>query len=283
MVEAAGAREATSSSAASERTTCATNAGCSSGVSTPVTKTTSARSPIRRRPAAMPSQRPAAVARVLGELDLAAAAAAAPGRRARTTTTGPSTARATMPAARRTSVEPCHSSAPSGVPMRVERPPASTMPAVARVRHRARPRSASSARWSKSQKRASSTPACVAHGLGRGGDRDRRRRCERVAVDAGRDRRQRDPRGSRARRRARSPGGSTRRAARARPRSPPRHTGPTAWMTWRALQPPAGRDLRVAGVAAAEQAALLEQLAAPPRGGSRRRRRHRRAGSSSRR
>ena len=49
---------------------------------------------------------------------------------ARTTTTGPSTARATRPTARRTSVEPCHSSVAFGAPMRVERPPARTMPAV---------------------------------------------------------------------------------------------------------------------------------------------------------
>ena len=49
--------------------------------------------------------------------------------RARTTTTGPSTPRATTPHVRRSSVEPCQSSHAFGVPMRLERPPASTIPA----------------------------------------------------------------------------------------------------------------------------------------------------------
>src|ERR1700678_3117836 len=48
---------------------------------------------------------------------------------ARTTTTGPPVARATMPTVRRSSVDPCHSSAALGVPIREDRPPASTTPA----------------------------------------------------------------------------------------------------------------------------------------------------------
>jgi NAD(P)-dependent dehydrogenase (short-subunit alcohol dehydrogenase family) len=49
---------------------------------------------------------------------------------ARTTTTGPSTVRATTPMVRRRSVDPCHSRVAFGAPIRDERPPASTMPAV---------------------------------------------------------------------------------------------------------------------------------------------------------
>ena len=52
-----------------------------------------------------------------------------PGPGARTTTTGPPAARARMPAVRRSSVEPCHSRAALGVPIREDRPPASTTPA----------------------------------------------------------------------------------------------------------------------------------------------------------
>ena len=48
---------------------------------------------------------------------------------ARTTTTGPSVARATIPTVRRSSVDPCHSSAAFGVPIREDWPPASTTPA----------------------------------------------------------------------------------------------------------------------------------------------------------
>src|SRR5690348_6254118 len=48
---------------------------------------------------------------------------------ARTTTTGPSAARATIPTVRRSSVDPCHSSAAFAVPIREDRPPASTTPA----------------------------------------------------------------------------------------------------------------------------------------------------------
>ena len=48
---------------------------------------------------------------------------------ARTTTTGPPTPRATTPQVRRSSVDPCQSSHAFGVPMRLERPPASTIPA----------------------------------------------------------------------------------------------------------------------------------------------------------
>src|SRR5262249_3314295 len=50
---------------------------------------------------------------------------------ARTTTTGPSTARATIPTVRPRSVDPCHSRAALGVPIREDRPPASTTPAQA--------------------------------------------------------------------------------------------------------------------------------------------------------
>src|SRR5215470_8606590 len=50
---------------------------------------------------------------------------------ARTTTTGPFTARATIATVRPSSVDPCHSSAALGVPIREDRPPASTTPAQA--------------------------------------------------------------------------------------------------------------------------------------------------------
>ena len=61
-----------------------------------------------------------------------AAGRAGPGREARTTTTGPPVARARMPTVRRSSVDPCHSSAALGVPIRDDRPPASTTPAESR-------------------------------------------------------------------------------------------------------------------------------------------------------
>src|SRR5262249_52000399 len=48
---------------------------------------------------------------------------------ARTTTTGPFAARATIPTVRRSRVDPCHSRAALGVPIRDDRPPASTTPA----------------------------------------------------------------------------------------------------------------------------------------------------------
>ena len=48
---------------------------------------------------------------------------------ARTTTTGPFAARATIPAVLRSRVDPCHSRAALGVPMREDWPPASTTPA----------------------------------------------------------------------------------------------------------------------------------------------------------
>ena len=47
-----------------------------------------------------------------------------------TTTTGPSTARPTTETVRRSRVEPCHSSAAFEDPIREDRPPASTTPAV---------------------------------------------------------------------------------------------------------------------------------------------------------
>src|SRR5687768_904582 len=49
---------------------------------------------------------------------------------ARTTITGPSTARPTTPVTCRSRVEPCHSRAAFGVPIRDERPPARTTPAA---------------------------------------------------------------------------------------------------------------------------------------------------------
>ena len=97
---------------------------------------------------------------------------------------------------------------------------------------------------------------------------DRRVRVQRLAHRADRDlgrlrragsRRRRPrwrgtrPARRRARRPARSRGGSRRRAARARPRSPPCHTGPTAWITCRTGSSPGAGELRVAGVAAAER------------------------------
>ncbi len=50
--------------------------------------------------------------------------------RERTSTTGPPTPRATIPATRRTRVEPCHSKAGFEQPIRVERPPMRTIPAL---------------------------------------------------------------------------------------------------------------------------------------------------------
>ena len=44
--------------------------------------------------------------------------------------TGPPVARETMPTVRRSNVEPCHSRAALGAPIRDDRPPARTIPAV---------------------------------------------------------------------------------------------------------------------------------------------------------
>src|SRR5262245_24146988 len=49
---------------------------------------------------------------------------------AATTTTGPSTARDSTAAARKSNVDPCHSSPAFAAPIRVDRPPASTTPAA---------------------------------------------------------------------------------------------------------------------------------------------------------
>ena len=80
------------------------------------------------------------------------------------------------------------------------------------------------------------------------------------AVDAGRDRRERDRARGDARPRARARCDSRRRAGHPRPLPPPPHTGPTAWMTCLRLEPIAARDLGAAGLAAAERFAFLEQL-----------------------
>ena len=102
-------------------------------------------------------------------------------------------ARDAVPTARRSSVEPCQSSAAFGVPMRSERPPASTMPALRSVTERVREgvvgRGGRTARSApprpRGARRARPRVASIAIA---------RRLVERVAVDAGRDRRQRDAR-----------------------------------------------------------------------------------------
>ena len=105
----------------------------------------------------------------------------------------------------------------------------------------------------------------------------------RVAVDAGRDGGEGDRPARRARRRPRGSGGSTRRGGPASPSPPPRHTGPTVWITHRAGRRWPPRRLGVTGGAAAEEPALGEQLRVRRRGGWRRRPRRRRAATSSRR
>ncbi len=108
---------------------------------------TGRRSRRRRRPrrgratAASPAARPcsgprSSLASWTSSTSSGSAGSSCPG--ARTTTTGPSTARPTMPVMRRSSVDPCHSSAAFGVPMREDRPPARTMPAVSATAHRHR-------------------------------------------------------------------------------------------------------------------------------------------------
>ena len=129
--------------------------------------------------------------------------------------------------------------APSARPMRVDRPPARTIAAVVgSLTRRGRARTPRSAASPNSQKRASSTSGCVLERGARGGDRGRRGLVERVAVDAGRDRRERDAR-------AAVLGGELDRAAVAGGQqlalaaSPPCQTGPTAWMTWSTGRRPA--------------------------------------------
>ena len=103
-----------------------TNAGCSSGTSVEDTYAISARSPIAARPAARPWSGPRpSRSSVTTSTAPSSAGNACPG--ADTTTTGPSTDRATIPVTRRSRVEPCQSSAAFGEPIREDRPPASTI------------------------------------------------------------------------------------------------------------------------------------------------------------
>jgi len=74
------------------------NAGCRNGMSVELTNATSARPLSAASPAAMPC-------------------------------TGPFVARAPIPTVRRSNVDPCHSRAALAVPIRDDRPPASTTPA----------------------------------------------------------------------------------------------------------------------------------------------------------
>ena len=112
------------------RSTRRTNAGCRNGMSVEQTNAISARPATRGQPGGQPLHR--APGPRAGPSTTSASGgssgSACPG--ARTTTTGPSVARGRMPTVRRSSVEPCHSRAALGVPIRDDRPPASTIPAV---------------------------------------------------------------------------------------------------------------------------------------------------------
>ena len=104
-------------------------AGCRNGRSVEQTKAASARSDRAARPDRDPLQRAQALARV-GATSTSGGRSGSCCPGARTTTTGPVTERATTETVRRSSVEPCQSRAALGEPMRDERPPASTTPAV---------------------------------------------------------------------------------------------------------------------------------------------------------
>ena len=99
------------------------------GTSVEDTYATGARSAIAARPAASPWSGPRP-SRSSVTISTPPASAGNDCPRADTTITGPVTDRATIPVTRRSSVEPCQSSAALGEPMREERPPASTIPAA---------------------------------------------------------------------------------------------------------------------------------------------------------
>ena len=97
-------------------------------MSVELTKAASARSAIAASPAARPCTGPWP-SRGSSTTSTSAGSAGRSWPRARTTTTGPPVARAKMPTVRRSRVDPCHSRAALGVPIRDDRPPASTTPA----------------------------------------------------------------------------------------------------------------------------------------------------------
>ena len=104
-------------------------AGCRKGRSVEHTKAASARSDRAASPTAIPCNGPSP-SRGSEATSTSGGRSGSCWPGARTTITGPVTARATTETVRRSRVEPCQSRAALGEPMREERPPASTTPAV---------------------------------------------------------------------------------------------------------------------------------------------------------